>query len=272
MNTFRDIVYSLQYDLTRNNWIRSGRGSSYLGYILMFHHVTDEHVDINASCQCKVSDFKQIISNYKQAGFEFVSVDDALDIIKNRTKKKFAVVTFDDIPDNVYQNAYPYLKSHSIPFTIFVTVDFVGNNGFVTKDHLLELSRDRLCTIGAHTMTHPLLRRVENSSWEISQSKKELEMIIDKTINCFAYPFGRYSAISKKVKKETENSGFKCAFCTVSAPLTESSSNDFMFLPRIVPNTESINEFHVQWTFGRVILSIFIDAIAKVYAKIRKIV
>lgn len=270
MSAFKDISYAFQYDITRNGWIRKSCNSNFYGIVMMFHHVTDEYVKINESCKCTINDFKTIIELYRAAGYEYLSMDEAIMVVKNCDKRKFAVVTFDDIPDNVYTNAYPFLKFKNIPFTIFVTADFINSNDFITKEHLLELTNDPLCTIGAHTMTHPLLRQVRNSAWQINQSKKELELMIGKSVKYFAYPFGRYSAISNKVLKETRLAGFDCAFCTIDAPLTEASSKCLFFLPRIVPNSNQIKQFRVEWTFHRIILSLITMPIRLLLRRLKK--
>ena len=269
MSTLRDLYYSFRYDLTRNYWLITGKNSPFYGHALMFHHVTDEQIIINKSCLCRVDDFKRIIENYKNAGFDFVSVSTALEYLKDEKERRFAVVTFDDIPDNVYTNAYPFLKENNIPFIVFVTRNYIDYEDYISLSHLHILNDDPLCEIGAHSMTHPLLRQVKNSDWEINQSKIELEHIIGKKVKYFAYPYGRYSAISKKVMKQAKESGFECAFCTVSAPLIKASSSNLFFLPRIVPSEDGIIRFSKQWSFIGVLRSLAARALKSCLALLK---
>ena len=248
MSAFKNIYYCLKYDLTRNRWLKKGANSPAIGHVLMFHHVTDKEVDINPSCLCKVEVFKSILLKYQEEGYEFVSVETALSYVKEDKERRFVVVTFDDIPDNVFTNAYPFLKENNIPFTVFITVNFIGKSDYITDEHLQVLNREPICTIGAHTMNHPLLRQVKNSDWEIKQSKIELEHILKKQIKLFAYPYGRFSAVSNKVKRQVKHAGYELAFCTVCSPLTKFSANDLFFLPRIVPPADRFLQFRPEWT------------------------
>ena len=238
MNLIKNAWHCFQYDLTRNYWLFKDKYSEYHGIVLMFHHVTDENVAINESCKCKIGEFRQFLQSYKEQGYEFVSIEQAQIKIRNSESSRFIVVTFDDIPDNVFTHAYPILKEMNIPFAIFISVGFIDKDCFITKQHLQELITAPLCTIGAHTMTHPMLRDTINFKWEIEQSKKELESIIGKPVKYFAYPFGQYSSVSKRVRKAVADSGYECAFCTIGAPLNNTSTRDIYFLPRFSPTPE----------------------------------
>lgn len=248
MRKFKEFLYCIRNDVFRNNIIGIYKDSIINGVILMFHNITDSYVDIDASCKCSIKDFKCILKLYKSLGYQFVSMDDAISIITQKKQIKFAVVTFDDIPDNVYQNAYPILKENFVPFTVFITLNFINKNTFISMEQLLELNKDPLCTIGAHTLTHPFLRYSENSSIEILQSKVELEAIIGKPVKYFAYPYGRYSSVSKNNIEQVKFAGFECAFSSISAPITDISLNHLYFLPRVVPTTSDNGSYKKEWS------------------------
>lgn len=235
---FRNKFFDLQYARLKKKWDKASAGSRLHGLVLMYHHVTDEHVDILESCQCTVDSFRVSLVKLKSEGYVFVSVESLLRLIETKSDKKFAVVTFDDVPDNFYYNAYPILKEMDIPFTLFMTVGFIDKESFLSKEQLLELDKDSLCTIGAHTMTHPQLRRVRNSYEEMSESKTSLEKILDHPINYLAYPFGRQSSISNKVMKEAKKIGFECAFGTIQSNVNDTSSKSLYFLPRVVGSND----------------------------------
>lgn len=258
MNLIKNVWYCLKYDITRNYWHFKDKCSKFHGVALMFHHVTDENVAINESCKCKVGVFRQLLLNYLEQGYEFVSIEKTLSIIHDLKPSRFVVVTFDDIPDSVYVHAYPILKELNIPFAAFVTVGFIGKDGFITKKHLQELSANPLCTIGAHTMTHPMLRQIDNFKWEVEQSKKELETIIGMPVKYFAYPFGQYSSISKEVRKAVAGSGYECAFCTIGSTLNETSMQDYFFLPRFSPTPDRNAIERYKFTTPRAIASLLL--------------
>lgn len=239
----KTFYYALLDRILSKRWKKASRESRIKGEVLMFHHVTDEFVDVPISCRCPVKVFEHYLDDYAQRGYEFVTVDEALAILeKGEIPKPFCVVTFDDIPDDVYQNAYPILKRRGIPFTVFITTKYVDwvkpetGETFITKEHLLEMDKDALCTVGAHTTTHPMLRNVSNAREEIADNKNWLEKELGHPVNILAYPYGKHSSISGGIKQLAKEVGFKCAFGTIDAPINDVSKSFLFYLPRIVKN------------------------------------
>jgi len=239
----KTFYYALLDKILSKRWKKASQKSKIKGEVLMFHHITDEFVNVTISCRCPVKVFEHYLDDYAQRGYEFVAVDEALAILeKGESPKPFCVVTFDDIPDDVYQNAYPILKRRGIPFTVFVTTKYVDwvkpetGETFITKEHLLEMDKDALCTVGAHTVSHPMLKNVENSFEEMIENKKWLETLMGHRVDYLAYPYGKHSSINNRIKKQTIQAGFKCAFSSIDAPINDISSKSLFFLPRMVKN------------------------------------
>ena len=228
---YLDIVV---YLLHRTYWNLMSRFGQVHGVVLMYHHITDDHKDIMASCQHKPAIFEITLKRLKSEGYYFVSVDEMMNIIEQRNSTRFAVVTFDDIMDDVYTNAYPILKAMQIPFMLFVAPGLINTKEFVTMEHLLEMAKDPLCSIGSHSVSHCNLRKVENSAEEIIESKKQLEILIGHPIKYMAYPYGWHCDVSKKNMKEAEKAGYKCAFGTIQSMISQTSSKNRFFLPRMV--------------------------------------
>ena len=69
-------------------------------------------------------------------------------------------------------------------------------------------------TIGAHTMTHPLLSVMpqESAFREISESKVALESVLHKPVWAIAYPFGNADSITRDVLQMPQAAGFEAAF------------------------------------------------------------
>ena len=228
------LYWEIRYRWLKHRWDKANKYSIINGVALMYHHVCNEHIETNDSCQCSVEQFKDVIDAIKQEGRKFVSCDIMMDIIAGKDKTPFAVVTFDDVPDNFYSNAYPILKERSIPFILFITTGFVGKPGYLSEEQIIYLDKDPLCTIGAHTLTHPMLRRVKNINEELIKSKQILEESLGHKVNYMAYPFGRQSSVSKKVMKEAEKAGYLCAFGTIQSLITDISTKNLFYIPRIV--------------------------------------
>jgi peptidoglycan/xylan/chitin deacetylase (PgdA/CDA1 family) len=69
-------------------------------------------------------------------------------------------------------------------------------------------------TIGAHSLSHPILARAsEELAWqEISESRSVLEQALGKPVLAFGYPFGNAATVSGRDVRLAEQAGFRCAF------------------------------------------------------------
>uniref|UniRef100_B8HRB0 Polysaccharide deacetylase n=1 Tax=Cyanothece sp. (strain PCC 7425 / ATCC 29141) TaxID=395961 RepID=B8HRB0_CYAP4 len=90
-----------------------------------------------------------------------------------------------------------------------------GPEGGMALEHLIALDRGGLITIGAHTVTHPLLSAQSHDRQleEIQGSKQTLEDWLNHPVSYFAYPFGDYGPETVRLTREA---GFACA-CTVES-------------------------------------------------------
>jgi peptidoglycan/xylan/chitin deacetylase (PgdA/CDA1 family) len=85
---------------------------------------------------------------------------------------------------------------------------------------LVEIQSIESINIGSHTNTHPILTKCgyNRAEYEISNSKKQLEKILNKPIKYFAYPNGCYG---KREMKFLENNDYDIAFSTTTEYLKE---------------------------------------------------
>ena len=184
-----------------------------LGRILMLHRVVEQCSEgENRELEITPEFLRRTIETYRQQGHRFVSIDEACDIISNgRTNHPFVCLTFDDGYQDNYDIAYPILKQMEVPFAIYVTTGFIDNRipirwyrdeklGINTES-LKTLDADPLCTIGAHTVSHPKLDNLspQEQQKEIEQSLQELESILGHPIHHFSYPHGAYNADTLKI-------------------------------------------------------------------------
>ena len=101
-----------------------------IGYIYMFHRVMPADGALSVIDELRVSPeyFKKFLLS--RSDLQFVSLDEAIDIINGKKKinKPFGVITFDDGYEDNYAYAYPILKELNIAFTIYVSVELVNDN------------------------------------------------------------------------------------------------------------------------------------------------
>ena len=177
-----------------------------LGRILMLHRVVEHRSEgENRELEITPEFLRRTIETYRQQGHRFVSIDEACAIIaKGRSKQPFVCLTFDDGYRDTFDLAYPLLKGHNIPFAVYVTTGFVDQTASVwwydqtdvmNWEQIQALDADPLCTIGAHTITHPRLSTLTEDDMrnEIVVSKRRLEEVLVHTVDHFSYPHGDHN-------------------------------------------------------------------------------
>ena len=135
--------------------IASGKGSA----ILMFHHVAETCSDeVSASCYSSIVDFRNLLTELSKSKY-FVSLPDLCkDLQDGIVPRDKIVITFDDVPANVYYNAVPILQELNIPYTLYISTSLMGMDGYLSKEQIVELSKDSLSTVGSHTVSHCKLK------------------------------------------------------------------------------------------------------------------
>lgn len=96
-----------------------------IGLIYMLHRVLPERNEPfqpNHFLEVTPDFLEHVIERTREAGVEFVSLDEAHDRLKRRAfDRRFAAMTFDDgYRDNV-EHALPILKRHGVPFTVYAS-------------------------------------------------------------------------------------------------------------------------------------------------------
>ena len=76
-------------------------------------------------------------------------------------------------------------------------------------------------TIGAHSLSHPILSRAsEELAWrEISESRALLENVLGQSVWAFGYPFGNAATVTERDLRLAERAGFRCAFMNTGGGL-----------------------------------------------------
>jgi peptidoglycan/xylan/chitin deacetylase (PgdA/CDA1 family) len=106
----------------------------------------------------------------------------------------------------------------------------------MTSDEVRKLVASGLVTIGAHTVTHPILPALEPAARrnEVTISKLACEALVGAPVTSFAYPFGEFSAAACET---VQSAGFAFACSTGRAPTVAAS--DLFALRRIyIPNLD----------------------------------
>jgi peptidoglycan/xylan/chitin deacetylase (PgdA/CDA1 family) len=113
----------------------------------------------------------------------------------------------------------------------------------------LEHLRDAGMTIGAHTLSHPVLveQSVDLARAEIEECRRRLGESLGQPVWALAYPFGDPASVGAREFKLAEEAGYECAFVNVGGVLDRASAR--FALPRVHVTAElslPVYEAHIS--------------------------
>ncbi len=204
-----------------------------VGEIWMLHRVVEQRSNEPKQRELEVTPdwLEQKILEYKSKVYTFISINNLTTLNTQHSTlntKKWVCVTFDDGYRDNYTLAYPLLKRLNVPFTVYVTTGFIdnqlpmwwypGQRLGISKEELLALDADPLCTIGAHTVSHQKLDTLsyEEQYKEISDNKHELERLLGHPVQHFSFPHGAHNEDTLAICREL---GFKTVAQSWGGPL-----------------------------------------------------
>ena len=100
------------------------------GEVWCLHRVVEERSLYPSNRELEITPdyLEELILKYKEAGFEFVSLDEIVEDAQRHLwdlrKKKRVNVSFDDGFRDVYDWAFPILKKYQVPFTVYLIGSF----------------------------------------------------------------------------------------------------------------------------------------------------
>lgn len=224
-------------------WRLHGRQSP---MVLMVHGFKPSKEDCKSAFEMTCGSFRKMLEFLINNGWHAMTWTELLEMIEMRTwKNRCFYVTFDDIYDTVYLEAYPILKRLKIPFTAFVTKDLVGQPSYITKEHLMELSKDPLCRIGVHGLQHKVFRNLteEEMDEQCRGDRGWLEQQFGIKADSFAFPYGRIVEVSGQNRCQIQNMGFKLAFSAIEGTLRSAWFTGKWFLPRVNMSEKFVERF-----------------------------
>lgn len=196
--------------------------------VLMFHDVVLERGKGGVYFDSTVAEFNEILDYFEEQGAHYLSLKDFHEhlVTGKEVPERSVVLTFDDNYQGFYENAWPILKSRSIPSGMFVHTDFVGNktgsHPKMSWEQLKELDASGLVEIGGHTCSHPgdlksLPKDVQER--ELVDSKSILEEKLGHPVPFLAYPVGSADAQTVALAKDA---GYTMSFTMRNGPAEES--------------------------------------------------
>jgi peptidoglycan/xylan/chitin deacetylase (PgdA/CDA1 family) len=221
--------------------------------ILIYHHIDDQG---QGGDTISSSLFKKDLEYLKKEGFSFVSYQQFKKFLAGDPIPDNAVlVTFDDAYESYYKQAYPILKSMSVPSVQFVITNELlnpkgGITPFLSREEILSMTQDgELVEMQSHSNN---LHRKQNNNAILTnrlfingkeETDKEFEQRVVSDlqtsvsmlkplqaypVDSLAYPFGIYSQSAINFVKQA---GIRYAY-TVQPGIADRNCDPYL-IPRI---------------------------------------
>jgi len=164
--------------------------------------------------------FEAQMKYLKENGFHVITIRQLLDFFdfNGQLPEKSVVITIDDGWYALYDIAFPILKKHGFPSTLFVYTDFIGGGKAMSWKQLKELSENGF-DIQCKTRTHRNMKKLrKNESFkdyvasiemELAYPKKLIKKRLDIECSCLAYPYGETNNLVIALLKKH---GYRAAF------------------------------------------------------------
>ena len=125
-------------------------------------------------------------------------------------------------------------------------MDAMGRQEYLFLSHkqCKELAEHPLITVGAHTVSHVSVGKVEDTvmECEIQTSIEQLQNTLSEQIRYFAYPFGSKADYSLKAIEQLRKCGIKAAFTTCSGDYKKGIHSEYE-IPRVYVGNWEVDRF-----------------------------
>lgn len=163
--------------------------------ILMYHYIRDytnandpSGIDLSVS----PTTFKTQLQAMIAAGYHSITLTD---YAKKNYQGKVMVITFDDGYEDHFTDAFPVLQQLGLKGTFFIITDFVGRDGYMTRDQINQMAAAGM-EMGAHTLDHKDLAVLS-----YTEAYRQISGSLPGMTPVFAYPSGEYSLETLSIVK-----------------------------------------------------------------------
>ena len=217
--------------------------------VVYYHRIEDE---THRSC-VRPAAFAEQMAHLRTEGYHLLALSavrehlDAHRAFPDRT----VIVTFDDGFADNYHHAFPILQRESVPMTLFLTTDFIGQAELpVLRDRsrvppldwkqVEEMARHGV-DLGAHTLTHPNLTTLDDERLrrEVAACRDRIEERTGARVRAFCYPRGDFDP---RVKNAVREAGYDLACTTMEGCVTQ-DTHPFSLRRTFIANDDTLRDF-----------------------------
>lgn len=203
------------------------------------------------------SDFRRQMIWLRRLGYRGLSMRDLMPHLLNGSGEKVVGITFDDGYRNVFRHAMPVLMELGFTATNYFVARQLDGSNFWDAEKGIPASPLMSATemrgwheagfeVGSHTLDHVHLPALspELASYQIRQSKLELEQVLGAEVSAFCYPYGDESP---DVREMARHAGY--ANATTTERGLARRTDDAFGLPRVtVSRSTNIIRFLMKCT------------------------
>ena len=204
--------------------------------VLMYHRIGDDRYPSTSISQ---ELFEKHIEYLVEENIDVLPITELSKYLKKEINltNKTVFITIDDAYKSFFQNGFPILKKNKLPFSIFVSTNYVSNeddSDFMSWSMLKEVSSNNGLILN-HSKSHESLVGMDLQilKKEIEQNQIEIEKKIGTQPKIFSYPYGESS---KSIEEVIKILNYEIAFSQHSAPI-HLDQNKYR-LPRYALNDE----------------------------------
>jgi len=218
--------------------------AQYVVPVLMYHSVDEKAQETKLSVS--PANFERQMKFLSEREYNVVTLQELVETIEKGRgfPARTVAITFDDGYENNYTCAFPVIRKYNIPVTIFVIMDKVGREGYLSWRQIREMTESGLVSIGSHTFNHAYLPGVSDKGRlriEIFKSKQLVRMLTGQENIFFSYPLGGFN---EEIRRLAIEAGYTGACAT--NPGGRYPDNDIYAIKRVRISRTSDNLF-VFW-------------------------
>ena len=221
----------------------------------MYHSIS-EHIgkEKHNKWRVKPEDFEKQMNWFYKNNWKSFTISELVSL--DKIPEKSFVITFDDGFEDNFTNALTILQKYNFKATIYLVPNQKTNHweekntsvlsNLLNNEQILQMQNSELIEFGSHTLSHVNLSTITDEQLlnELKKSKEEVENIIKKECEAFAYPYGKFD---EKIVSFVKEVGYKNA--TVVKRGLLSQGDDIFTIKRIgILGTESFFDFFLKIT------------------------
>ncbi|OGR91457.1 MAG: hypothetical protein A2V88_06625 [Elusimicrobia bacterium RBG_16_66_12] len=212
-------------------------------------------------------DFRRQLDYLKEHGYTAVTPSDWRDAEKGLgpLPEKPVLITFDDGYMNNYEIAYPLLREAGMKGCVFLVYETLDKHNawhdpasepwlkMLTRAQVREMQDSGVIEFGSHTMRHRNLAAIplDETRWELAESKKRLEDELGREMVAFAYPYGA-GAYEPEVRAAVREAGYRFDF-SIRQGISKLPwvPEDEAVRRLLIRGDDTLYDFHLNMTRGK---------------------